>query len=172
MLFVPTLLAFFGFVLCAGVAVLVLRAGFVALSSNNWAERWAGASFITYSWHELGRALFLGLVAAVGTAPMAVAFFAGSEHTLANVFFLTGLAWGAYAAGIFLLAILTGLVGFLRYEHQSHAGHAMVTLAQLLIVSAGVVPVLVIFIRYLVPNLTMVIGLWLQTMGLYARIVS
>ncbi|MFO1187212.1 MAG: hypothetical protein U1E87_07020 [Alphaproteobacteria bacterium] len=172
MLFVPTLLAFAGLILCASIALWVVRGGVFALSGNAWAERWGATSFITYSWHELGRALALGLVAAAGTAPMAFAFFAGSERALANIFFLTGLAWASYAAGIFLIGILTGLVGFLRYEHQSYQRRAVFALLQILVVGVAVLPVFLVFVRYLVPTLSMVIGLWLQTMGLYARIAA
>jgi hypothetical protein len=172
MLFVPTLLAFTGFVICATVALLVLRAGVGALSGNRWAERWGATSFITFSWHELGRAICLGLIGAVGTTPMAFAFFAGSQRALTNVAFLTALAWASYAVGIFLIGVTTGLVGFLRHEHQSYQRASMVSLIQILIVAIFVLPVSLVFVQYLVPTLSMVIGLWLQTMGLYARIAS
>lgn len=172
MLFVPTLLAFAGLILTASIALWVLRGGVTALSGNVWAERWGPTSFITYSWHELGRALGLGLVAAAGTAPMAFAFFAGSQRALINIVFLTGLAWASYAAGIFLIGILTGLVGFLRFELQSYQRRSLITLAQILLVGLAVLPIFLVFVRYLVPTLSMVIGLWLQTMGLYARIAA
>lgn len=172
MLFVPTLLAFAGFLVSASIALSVLRGGVFALSGNGWAERWGATSFITYSWHELGRAIGLGLVAAAGTAPMAFAFFVGSERALTNIFYLTGLAWASYSAGIFLIGILTGLVGFLRYEHQSYQRRSLITLMQILVVGIAILPVFLVFVRYLVPTLSMVIGLWLQTMSLYARIAA
>ncbi len=172
MLFIPTLLAFLGFVLCLTVVLLVVRAGIVAMSGNVWAERWGSASFITFSWHELGRSLFLGLVAAAGASPMAIAVFAGSANELIKILYLTGVAWASFAAGIFLIGIATGLIGFLRYEHQSYSRRSVMTLAQLLIVAVATLPILLVFVHYLMPTLSMVVGLWLQTMGLYARIAG
>jgi hypothetical protein len=170
MLFVPTLLAFVGFVLCLAVILLVLRAGIAALSGNVWAERWGNTSFITFTWHELGRSLFLGLVGAIGTTPMAVAFFAGAQHEIQNILTLTGLAWAAFAAGIFLIGVSTGLIGFLRFEHQSYSRRSIVTLVQLIVVGLGTLPVFLVFFDYLMPTLSMVVTLWLHTMGMYARL--
>jgi hypothetical protein len=172
MLFVPTLLAFVGFVLCLTVMLLVVRAGIGSMSGNVWAERWGSASFITFTWHELGRALFLGLAAAAGASPMAIAIFAGSEHEIVKILYLTGVAWAGFAAGIFLIGVSTGLVGFLRFEHQSYSRRSFVTLVQLLVVAIATLPVAMVFTQYLMPTLSSVVGLWLHTMGLYARIAG
>ena len=172
MLFVPTMLAFMGFVLCAAVAFLVVRAGVFALSGEAWAERWAGNSFITYAWHEFGRSIFLGLVAAAGTAPMGVAFFAGSQRAVWNVLYLTGVAWACFAAGIFLVGVSTGVIGYLRYEHASLQRRSLVAFAQILVVAGAVLPVFIVFVHYLLPTLADVVMLWLRTMGLYARLAA
>ena len=71
-----------------------------------------------------------------------------------------------------LVLVSTGLVGYLRYEHQSYQRRSIVSLVQILLVGLAVVPVFLVFVRYLVPTLSMVISLWLQTMGLYARIAA
>ncbi len=135
MLFVPTLLAFMGFVLCLAVILLVVRAGIISLSGSVWAERWGNTSFITYTWHEFGRSLFLGAVGAIGTTPMAVAFFAGGQHALANVLYLSALAWASFAAAIFLLGISTGLIGFpLASNTRPTPGALSSPLAQLIVV--------------------------------------
>lgn len=172
MLFVPTLLAFMGFVLCLTVTLLVVRAGIGSMSGNTWAERWGSASFITFTWHEFGRALFLGLVAAVGVSPLAIAIFAGSQHELAKILYLTGVAWAGFAAGIYLVGVSTGLIGFLRFEHQNYSRRSILTLVQLLVVAVATLPVFLVFTQYLVPTLSSVMGLWLSTMGLYARLAG
>ena len=172
MLFVPTLLAFIGLGLCALVATLVLRGALIAMNPMNWAEKWVSSSFITFAWHELGRGLFLGLIAALGLAPLTIAFFAGSEKFYSNITFLTLLAWAAFAAGIFFTGVAGGLIGFLRYEAGNHERHSLMNLAQLAIVAVASFPVLILFLTYLVPSLSHVVGLWLDTMSLYAELAS
>jgi hypothetical protein len=172
MLLIPTLLAFVGLALSTLVALLVLRGAFAAINPSNWQEKWLHASFITFAWHELGRGIFLGLLAAVGTAPLSVAFFAGSQTEISNMVFLVALAWAAFATGIFFLGVTTGLIGFLRFEAGHPSQHSVITFVQLTVVAVASLPVLVVFLYYLVPNLTMVIGLWLDTMGLYAKMAS
>jgi hypothetical protein len=172
MLFVPTLLALVGLVLCAVVATLVVRGALASMSAANWSERWLNASFITFAWHELGRGIFLGFVAAVGISPLTIAFFAGTTRFYSDVTFLSLLAWGAFAAGIFFVGVVTGLIGFLRYEAGNHDRHSLMNLAQLAIVGIAAFPVFIIFITFLVPSLGKVVGLWLDTMSLYAQLAS
>jgi hypothetical protein len=45
-------------------------------------------------------------------------------------------------------------------------------LLQLAIVAVASLPVFVLFVTFLVPNLTKVIGLWFETMSLYAQLAS
>jgi hypothetical protein len=47
-----------------------------------------------------------------------------------------------------------------------------VTLVQLLVVAIATLPVAMVFTQYLMPTLSSVVGLWLHTMGLYARIAG
>lgn len=172
MLFVPTLLAFLGLTLSGFVAILVLRRGVGAMSPNSWEMRWLGASFITFTWHELGRSLFLGLIGALGTAPLAIAFFAGSEKFYSNLTFLLGMAWASYALLIFFVSVTTGLVGFLRHEMGDPDRRSFVTLAQLVVVAVATFPLMMVFFSYFVPNMTLIVGVWLNTMGLYAELAS
>jgi hypothetical protein len=172
MLFVPTLLAFAGLTLCAVVATLVLRGALIAISPTNWGEKWVGASFISFAWHEFGRGLFLGLVAAIGLAPLTIAFFAGSAAFFSNITFVTMLAWGAFAVAIFFVGTASGLIGFLRYEADSPERHSLMNIAQLAVVAVASLPVALFFLTFLLPSLSKVVGLWLDTMSLYAELAS
>lgn len=172
MLFVPTLLAFVGLTLSAMVLTIVLRGAFRAVTPDNWQDKWMSSSFITFAWHELGRGLFLGAVGALGLAPLTIAFFAGSERFYSNITFLSLLAWAAFSAAIFLVGIASGLIGFLRYEAGNPERHSLMNLAQLAVVGVAAFPVLVLFLTYLMPSLLHVVGLWLDTMGLYAALAS
>lgn len=172
MLFVPTVLAFGGLLLWGAVLVLVLRSGVSTMFGDGWADHWAGASFLTFTWHELGRALLLGFVAAAGASPMAIAVFGGARDQFAQIVFLTGIAWAGFGAAIFLIGVATGLVGFLRFEHQLASRRNILTVLQVLIVGVATLPIAVVFTQYLVPTMSTVMGLWFHTMGLYARIAT
>ena len=169
---VPSLFAFGGLLVCGAVALWVLRSALIAMSPTNWSEKWVASSFITFAWHEVGRGLFYGLLVAVGLAPLTVAFFAGSSRPFSNITFLSLLSWAAFAAAIFLIGVLSGLVGFLRYEAGNPERHSIINLAQVAIVAVAAVPIAVILLRYLVPSLLGVVGAWLDTMGLYAELAS
>ena len=171
-MFIPTLFAFSGLALCMLVMGLVVRGALVGISPDNWEHKWVSTSFITFAWHELGRGLFLGLLIALGLAPLTIAFFAGSQRPFSNITFLSLLAWGAFAAAIFLIGLATGLVGFLRYEAGNPERHSFMNLAQIAVVAVASVPVAIFFVTYLVPSLSHVVGLWLDTMGLYAELAS
>ena len=170
-MWVPSILALIGFALSALVAVMVLRGAFVSLHPAYWRDRWDNVSFITFAWHEFGRALFLGFVAAAGFAPLAFAFFADSDRFMANVLFLTGVSWVAIALSIFFVGIVSTFIGFWRYELEHPERHSWFALIQFAVVAAFCLPLVVFFQIYLVPNLTTIVGLWFETMGLYARVV-
>ena len=172
MLFVPTLLAFIGLMLCAIVTTFVLRGALIAVSPTNWGEKWVDASFISFAWHEFGRGIFLGLIAALGLAPLTIAFFAGSQAFFSNVTFVTLLAWSAFAVAIFFIGTASGLVGFLRYEADSPGRHSLMNFAQLAVVAVASLPAMVLFFTFLLPSLIKVVGLWLDTMSLYAELAS
>ena len=171
-MFVPTLLALGGLALCAFVAFLVFRGLLVAIMPNTWRDRWDQTSFITFAWHELGRSLFLGFVAAVGILPMTVAVFAGYDHFVFSVAFLSGVFWGTVALSIFFLAILSTFVGFLRYEMEHPERHSAWAVIQFSIVAVFSLPALFFLQAYLIPNLANITGLWFETMGLYAKVVQ
>lgn len=169
---VPSLLAFAGLGLCAFVALLVLRGALVSLLPSTWRDCWDNVSFITFAWHEFGRSLFLGFVAAVGVTPMLVAFFAGNSHFVFNVSFLAGLSWATFTISIFFLAILSTFVGFLRYEIEHPERHSVWAIIQFVIVVAFSFPALLFFHAYLLPNLATITGLWFETLGLYTKVVG
>lgn len=169
---VPSLFAFGGLLICGAVALWVIRTALVAMSPTNWSEKWVASSFITFAWHEVGRGLFYGLLVAAGLAPLTVAFFAGSARPFSNITFLSLLSWAAFAAAIFLIGLVSGTIGFLRYEAGNPERHSIINLAQLAIVAIASVPIAFVFMTYLVPSLVHVVGLWLDTMGLYAELAS
>jgi len=169
---VPSLFAFGGLLICGAVTLWVIRGALVAMSPTNWSERWVTSSFITFAWHEVGRGLFFGLLVAAGLAPLTVAFFAGSARSFSNITFLSLLSWAAFAAAIFLIGVVSGLVGFLRYEAGNPDRHSVINLAQIAIVGVAAFPIAVVFLTYLVPSLVHIVGLWLDTMGLYAELAS
>ena len=169
---VPTLFAFGGLLVCGVVALWVIRGALVAMSPTNWSDKWVSTSFITFAWHEFGRGLFFGLLVAAGLAPLTVAFFAGSDRPFSNITFLSLLSWAAFAAAIFLIGIVTGLIGFLRYEAGNPERHSIMNIAQIAIVAIAAFPIALLFLTYLVPSLVHVVGLWLDTMGLYAELAS
>lgn len=170
--FIPTIFALVGLGLCLAVAAFVVKGAVLGLSPEVWAERWSGASFITASWHEFGRSLFLGFVAAVGAAPLSLAFFAGSEGFLSNLVFLSGLVWVTFALAIFFVGIGTNFIGYLRHELASEDRHTLIAAAQVVIVFAACLPAFALFAAYLMPNVLTILGLWLDTMDLYAKITS
>lgn len=157
---------------------LILVAVFSAVASlvanarpKTWEIRRPKDTFIGYAWQELGRALILGFVVALGCMPISVFVFAGTESFWSNLTSLSIIWWTSSALLFFYGLTLAGFGGYLSYHNLRQTSVAQTAMwFELLIVLGASVPFLYIFIRYIVPALWPVLLLLARTWQQYVTI--
>jgi hypothetical protein len=124
-----------------GILVLVtlfltLRAAIRASSPKVWASVYARETYVSFAWRELGRALFLGYLFALGLSPMSAAFLLGQEPFWSSFALLSLIVWGVGTSVAFFLQLLPGFLGYVRYQQVNGTRVGASLYGQVLVVMA------------------------------------
>ena len=154
------------------VAVFSTIANVVSVTrARNWETRRPKDTFVGYAWQELGRALVLGFVVALGCTPVGVFVFAGMESFWSSLLLLSGIWWTSSALIFFYAFIFAGFGGYLNFHNKTQSGVSKTALwFELVIVLGASLPFFYVFIRYLIPALWPILTLLARTWQQYVAI--
>jgi hypothetical protein len=175
MLGVSAVFTFAGMLVVLAVLWMTARGAYRAASPAIWADRYQGETYVHFAWQELGRGLFLGYLFALGLTPTTAFFFLGSSGNNVfwqDFFFNCLINWGVGAIAIYLIQLLPGISGFLRYMQQTGGPRSGLSIyLQFLIVAAMSAPLVYVFIVYLLPPAGQIFRVLIETLLLYFKIV-
>ena len=175
MLGVSAIFTLAGMLVVLAVAWMTLQGMFRAASPSVWAGRYRGETYVHFAWQELGRGLFLGYLFALGLTPITAFFFLGASGNNVfwqDFFFNCLINWGLGAIAIYLIQLVPGMAGYLRYRQEAGARRTGLSLyLQFLIVATMSAPLVYILVRYLLPPAGQIFRVLVETLQLYIKIV-